>query len=264
MFRRDYLVRMVEDMTQMIAKVFSLKAERKTTEALWEIDELLNRHFRLNSRLLNSLSVEDILSMFRIGGTVEADKLQGVARMLREEGGIYGANGQPEEELPRKMKALHLYLAADRHGADAQLLNLKKEIESLLEELSPYRLPAKTERLLPEYYEQTAQYAKAEDSLYRLLESGEEIGPDGEALYMRLLSKSDEELEAGNLPRDEVEQGLQEWRRLAGLRPENGTEAEKLEYAAGKPADEAGTAENELGKLAGGAGSGERGRKAGE
>lgn len=85
MFRRDYIVRMIEDMTAMIAKVLTLKQERKTTEALWEIDELLNRHFPLNSRLLNSLSVEDVIDMFRFGGVVESDKLQAVAKLLKEE-----------------------------------------------------------------------------------------------------------------------------------------------------------------------------------
>lgn len=45
MFRRDYIVRMIEDMTAMVAKVLTLKQERKTTEALWEIDELLNLRF---------------------------------------------------------------------------------------------------------------------------------------------------------------------------------------------------------------------------
>ena len=88
MFRRDYIVRMIEDMTAMVAKVLTLKQERKTTEALWEVDELLSRHFRLNSRLLNSLSVEDVIDMFRFGGVMESDKLQGVAKLLKEESNI--------------------------------------------------------------------------------------------------------------------------------------------------------------------------------
>ena len=60
----------------MIAKVFSLKQERKHTEALWEIDELFKRQFRLNSDLLRSLSVADIERLFRSHGYLEADKPQ--------------------------------------------------------------------------------------------------------------------------------------------------------------------------------------------
>ena len=88
MLRRDYLMRMVEDMTQMIAKVFALKQERKHTEALWELDDMLRRQFRLNSKLLRSLSASDIEQLFYNHGYLEADRLQGAARLLEEEAEI--------------------------------------------------------------------------------------------------------------------------------------------------------------------------------
>lgn len=211
MFRRDYIVRMIEDMTAMVAKVLTLKQERKTTEALWEVDELLGRHFRLNSRLLNSLSVEDTIDMFRLGGVIESDKLQGVAKLLKEEGSIYAVIGNQNAALFRSMRALHLYLYADLHGADRELLHMTEEIDDLLQELEPYRLPIKTERLYLAYMESVGRYSKAEDSLYRLWEQGEDVVEEGAALYERLLLKSPEDLEQGLLPLDEVEQGKQEW-----------------------------------------------------
>lgn len=220
MFRRDYIVRMIEDMTAMVAKVLTLKQERKTTEALWEVDELLNRHFRLNSRLLNSLSVEDLIEMFRLGGVIESDKLQGVAKLLREEGGIYAASGDNDAALFRSMRALHLFLYAELQGADRELLNITEEIDDLLQELKGYRLPSKTEWLVMRYMESVGRYSKAEDSLYRLFEQGEEVREEGEALYKRLLLRSQEELEAGELPLDEVDQGLKEWNKLTSIREE--------------------------------------------
>ncbi|WP_339220330.1 DUF6483 family protein [Paenibacillus sp. FSL H8-0332] len=214
MFRRDYIVRMIEDMTAMVAKVLTLKQDKKTTEALWEVDELLMRHFRLNSRLLNSLSVEDIIDMFRLGGVLEADKLQGVARLLKEEGGIYTAKGEQDQALFRAMRSLHLFLYADLHGADRELLNMTKEINELLEEVEPYRLPAKTERLLMAYQESMGRYAKAENSLYRLWEHGEDVAEEGRELYGRLLLLSPEQLAEGSLPLEEVQQGGEEWSKL--------------------------------------------------
>lgn len=218
MFRRDYIVRMIEDMTAMVAKVLTLKQERKTTEALWEIDELLNRHFPLNSRLLNSLSVEDVIDMFRFGGVVESDKLQAVAKLLKEEGSIYAVSGDKDAALFRSMRALHLYIYAELHGADRELLNITQEIDELLQEVKGYRLPAKTERLMLRYMESVGRYSKAEDSLYRLWEQGEDVAGEGEALYKRLLLKSPAELEQGSLPLEEVEQGLKEWNRITEVR----------------------------------------------
>ncbi|WP_054943430.1 DUF6483 family protein [Paenibacillus ihuae] len=214
MFRRDYIVRMIEDMTAMVAKVFTLKQEKKITEALWEVDELLGRHFRLNSRLLNSLSVEDIIDMYRLGGVIESDKLQGVARLLKEEGGIYAAEGNTEAALFRSMRSLHLFLYADLHGADRDLLNMTQEIDELLNEVEAYRLPVKTERLLLSYLESVGRYAKAEDSLYRLWEQGEDVAAEGHKLYGRLLLTAPEVLELGGLPLAEVRQGQAEWEKL--------------------------------------------------
>ncbi|OKP90688.1 DUF6483 family protein [Paenibacillus sp. P32E] len=213
MFRRDYIVRMIEDMTAMVAKVMTLKQEKKTTEALWEVDELLIRHFRLNSRLLNSLSVEDIIDMYLLGGVVESDKLQGVARLLKEEGEIYAAAGNQDAALFRAMRALHLFLYADLHGAERELLQMPADIDELLIETQAYRLPAKTERLLLTYLESIGRYAKAEDSLYRLWEQGENVAREGKELYDRLLLKSPEELELGGLPAQEVREGRDEWER---------------------------------------------------
>ncbi|WP_410512350.1 DUF6483 family protein [Paenibacillus sp. BR2-3] len=213
MFRRDYILRMVEDMTQMIAKVLTLRQERKTTEALWEIDELLNRHFRLNSRLLNSLSVEDIIDMFRMGGGLEADKLQGVARMLQEEAVIYREKKEEYAAVSGRMKALHLYLYADLHGADRKLLQIKQEIDKVMAEVAAYRLPLKTEHLLLPYLESTGHYGKAEDCLYRLLDQGEDVAHKGCELYQRLLLIDPDDLERGNLPLAEVQQGREEWLR---------------------------------------------------
>lgn len=214
MFRRDYIVRMIEDMTAMVAKVLTLKQDKKTTEALWEVDELLMRHFRLNSRLLNSLSVEDIIDMFRLGAVLEADKLQGVARLLKEEGGIYTAKGERDEALFRAMRSLHLFLYADLHGADRELMNMTDEINELLKEVELYRLPAKTERLLLAYHESAGSYANAENSLYRLWEQGEPVAEEGREFYERLLLASPERLAEGGLPLEEVEQGREEWSRL--------------------------------------------------
>lgn len=213
MYRKDYLLRLVEEMTQVISKVFGLKQQKKHTEALWEIDEMLSRRFRLNSKLLHSLSAADIVQLFRSGGIVEADKLQSAARLLEEEADIYLDMNRLDEGNTLLLKALHLYLSASIHGGNPHLLELPHRIRNLFERVRSYGLPDATERLYFAYTEQEGEYAAAEDSLYRLLGREALEYREGKLFYERLLIINPEMLERGRLPLTEVQEGLKELER---------------------------------------------------
>lgn len=213
MFRKDYLVRLIEDMTQMIAKVFSLKQERKHTEALWELDEMFKRQFRLNSELLRSLSAADIEQLFRTQGYLEADKLQSAARLLEEEASLLLELEREEEATMLYMKVFQLYLKSALQGADLTLIGLTERIGRLKEQLKAYALP---EKALQDYYayaEQQGMYAEAENTLYQLLDHGHMEYNEAIPFYERLLHKLPEELAKGGLPLEEVHEGIDELNR---------------------------------------------------
>ena len=88
-----------------------------------------------------------------------------------------------------------------------------RQIESLTEALSVYPpVPAVQQRLVF-HHERQGDFADAEDVLFELVDAGhEEIIAAGIELYQRLLAKSDDELERGQLPREEVEDGLSQLR----------------------------------------------------
>ncbi|WPP40746.1 DUF6483 family protein [Paenibacillus hunanensis] len=208
MFRKDYLMGMIEDMTSMIAKAFGLKEQKKYTEALWELDDLMRKNFRLNSELVNRMPTNEIIEMFRVGTTVEVDQLQGLARMLRAESDIYEASEKPEDAVVRRIKALHLFLYSAVNGADRSLLNYPEHVDELLDQLEEYVLPAAVEKLMVEYEEQEGYYDNAADALQRLNELDATEGMvTGAAFYERLHLKTDEQLEAGGMTRADVEEG---------------------------------------------------------
>lgn len=210
MLRRDYLMRMVEEMTEMIGKIFALKQQRKTIEALWELDEWYQRQFRLNSSLLRSLSAKDIVELFRSGGILEADQLQSLARMMKEEGEVYLLSGGLDEGVTRHMKALHLFLEARLNDADHKLWNIDGEIRELLSLLRGYRLSNDTERLLLQYEEGQERFDLAENALFRLFKNGALTKIEATSFYERLLQHDTNKLEQGGLPLVEVREGLEE------------------------------------------------------
>lgn len=211
MLRKDYLVRMIEEMTEMIGKIFDLKQQRKWIDALWQIDDLYRRLFRLNSDLIGGLSARDLVELMRSGGAVESEKLQSLAKLVKEEGDILLSSGDPDQGIRRQIKALHLFLAASQYGTQRELWNLEASVEELRTLLKPYVLPADTERLLLDYQEELRRYDQAEDTLFRLLKSQAITREEGILFYRRLSLLSPEELIRGGLSPEEVQEGELAW-----------------------------------------------------
>lgn len=208
MLRRDYLMKMIEEMTEMLGKVFMLKQQKKKIEALWTLDELFKRQFRLSSHLLENLPAKDIVRLFQSGGEIEADKLQSLSRLLKEEGDVYESSGESDEAAKRWIKSFHLYLTAALHGADRSLWDLPSAIAELQSLLKSYRLPPDIEWLVLQWEEAEGRYDQAENALYRLLEEGHATKEEAVAFYQRLLALPRDTLAAGGLPVEEVEEGL--------------------------------------------------------
>ena len=68
MFQRDYFMRMIEQMTEVLGQVLKLRREQKQVDALQLIDELLDQRFRLSSKLIRSLSDEDLMKVMTTNG----------------------------------------------------------------------------------------------------------------------------------------------------------------------------------------------------
>lgn len=211
MFQRDYIMRMIEQLTQFAAQLAGLRREMKHDQALQLIDEHLGRFFRLNTRLANSLTESDLLAMMSSGGYLETDKVLGVALLLKEEGDIHRDLNHPEESYPRHVKALQLYLAADERGAELGKAGGKERIDELAEALKRYRLPSEVRGRLFRYYDRERRFDEAENWLFDWREAEPEAAVrEGNAFYEKLLAESPEALAAGGLPIEEVHLGIED------------------------------------------------------
>lgn len=215
MFQRDYILRMIEQMTEMIASISGLKKQHKQELAFDQIDDLLGRYFRMNSQLLNTLSEKDLLSMLTVGTYLDPERVLVLARVLREEAGLYDSMGKPDESYSRLIKALQLTMAASEEEprANKAIISLTEELR---ESLKGYRLPQALLMRLTQHYERARQFDKAEDQLFEALDDAaagemrEGAVEAGLEFYRRLLELGDDTLEAGGLPRGEILEGLKE------------------------------------------------------
>jgi Family of unknown function (DUF6483) len=214
MVNKDYLLRLAEKVGRALATVIGLRAYNRNEEALIFIDDMLLKTVGLTSSFLNSLSEEMLVKTISPLDSLNVEACLWIASLLKAEGEIYETMDSANASYYRYHKALYLFLALILHEPVPDNSTVYSDIDTLLNKLTDYELPAPTKNLLFAYYEHIGNYGKAEDTLFDLLETPSDAGRNsplyvrGEAFYRRLLTKSDDELQEGNLSREEVEEGI--------------------------------------------------------
>ncbi len=210
MINKDYILRMAEKFGRALAIILRLRQYNKHEEALIYADDLLLQMTGLTSSFINSVSEDMLIQAISPLGMLNVEKCLWIAVLLKAEGEVYEAMGTSNESYYRYLKSLNLYLLALFQEVTMQDTELQSDIDELINKLVDYQLPVATLEKLFRYYEYSGAYDKAEDMLFEIVEESQGnagyIGM-GTAFYNRLLSKSDAELQRGNLAREEVQEG---------------------------------------------------------
>ncbi|HXT40907.1 MAG TPA: DUF6483 family protein [Candidatus Angelobacter sp.] len=215
MIRRDYILRMIEELAEALARIRSLKQGRRWAEAGDELDTEFKKLIGHGAQEVARLSETDLLARLMQGGPTHLvrDKTLMLTTLLTEAGDVAAAEERMEESRECYLKALHLLLdVLARHEA-FECPGFVPKVEMLVAALRSAPLPVRSAAMLMQHYERTGEFAKAEDALFAMLDAE----PDNHAIvefgitfYQRLLAQSDATLAAANLPRAEVEEGLKQ------------------------------------------------------
>lgn len=215
MYRKDYILTMIEELAQFLGRLIFLKETSRFEAALAEIDEFSGRLFERSIQQLGTMTPEEILALSR--GWDDVRRSFSLGSILKELGDIAMLKGDEAEGHDLYVKGLGVLLDIYGTGEEALPLETVEKIETLLQLVDGGEIPPIVARLLFLYQEQGGFYADAEDLLFDLLQNDDPaMLAEGIAFYERLLTKDDTDLRNGNLPRQEVEEGLGELRRRRG------------------------------------------------
>lgn len=216
MYKKDYFMRLVEQLTAVIVHAARLGNDDEYQEALDTTDGALRQLTGLGTAAWLGMETADIIANLSmrddIGGTETAVFMVGI---FYQEGEIRALQGDEDGADFRFLKALQLQLAILNTHPDMPVPEIVPSVPAMQARLAEndVLLPAETNHALLMFYETIGEYGAAEDVLYEWLDA-EPGSPDaievGIAFYEQLLLKDNEELEAGDLPREEVEDGLED------------------------------------------------------
>lgn len=215
MFERDYIVRLLMQSSLMLNRLTGLRKEERAREALEESEMFLRKELRLNSALALGIGDSDLISMYSGVGVTSKESLAVIAAFLHKEGDLLLDLGEAEASAARYGKAFRLNVYLLLGEMDVEGWDLGGAAAELLDKLDGSELDAATKRSLWGWQEWNGSFAEAENTLYELADDEVAGYEEGEAFYERLAALDDGKLEAGGLPRAELEDGRVQW---AGLR----------------------------------------------
>lgn len=210
MIERDYFMRMISILTQMIARILFLKNKMEFPKALQDIQTTSKTLLGVDGSLMRQLSPEQIMQLFGSDLTVAVPKSYVAAILFKEEAEVRSLMGEEDEPARLYLRSLTLLLDVYEWAKEPIEPDHPKAIEDVLAKLHGFVLPVELLGKLFHYRELRGQYDKAENVLYDILEVRPEFKTEGILFYKRLLEKKDEELSQGGLPREEVVQGMEE------------------------------------------------------
>ena len=220
MIRRDYILRMIEEMVQALARIGSLTKDKRYKEAAALLDEELQKLIGSGAEKAAMLSETELMAALVSGEPTQVvrEKCLLLVALLKEAGAIHAGQNRANESRACSVRALNLLLETRLRDADGiDLPMFVPRIEDLVLALRDAPLPPQLRAGLMQHYERVGDFAKAEDQLFAILDS-ETNSPRlldwGIAFYERLMRLSGDKLVAGNLPRCEVESGLSELHAL--------------------------------------------------
>jgi len=201
----------------MLAAVVGLRQRGEHAAALALLDRSAQRFVGLGLRQLDALPYDGIRALLVVGGRLDVQRCFFLAELRRLEADVREDRGPAGAGYGAAMQALRLFMEVVAEQGLGAVQDRREEITALAEGLRGRALDRPSRRALWDWYLAIGRFARAEDQLFALLEEApadRDLLAEGIAAYERMLTRTDDELRAGDLPRDEVCEGLT---RLRGL-----------------------------------------------
>lgn len=215
MFRRDYLMRQIEQLTVVLHRILFNKEHIPIEDAQRQLDEVSRHLLGLNIRSLQSLSSKDILELLSYQGSIDTAKALVISDMFVGRGHLLYQHEEKGEAYWAYLKSLdlllHLSLSEEVEPEDEVNQEIASRMAQSLDHLKGWEIPEEPLRMLFSHYEKQGNYAKVEDVLFYYMEDypqKSELPRQGLIFYEKLLQVEDEQLKAGNFSKEEAIEGL--------------------------------------------------------
>lgn len=215
MIKNDYSKKIAEEFTSLIKKIKELN--KNNENPFTEIDGAYKKFLGISSSFANSIATLDLIKILRTNNIPDGNKLTIAAKLLLEEGKTCEKNDDITNAFYKYERAFSLMYVVFYNNFECVLNEYEQIGEEITSLLTEYELDERTTFKVFNYYNITGNYAKADEYIFELINNfSDKDKYKNEAInfYNSLLTKNDEELEKGNLSREEAKEALKEIKNI--------------------------------------------------
>jgi tetratricopeptide (TPR) repeat protein len=213
MIQKDYIMRMLRQLAEFLAKVLFNKNAGDHEKALSLIESACGSILGIDFGLLESLSAHDIAELLGISKDKSTGSMKCIiaARLLKEKAEILRISekdGSVAASYHRKALSLYLQGALTMGYTEMDMTGYYEDIDHIADALGNV-LPDDVMFMMFSLYRKLGEYDKAEDWLFRLKEAKyPDVLNTGTEFYRELAKTGETKLRNGNMTRGEIEEGL--------------------------------------------------------
>jgi len=213
MFSEDYLLRIIRQATDVVARIIGLRISGDYRDAFQEIDQNLEQLFGLDPKLIRLLDDESLYRNLSANEQLNLERLGFIADLFREEGELFQLQRKIPESESAFVRSLSFYLIMDGNIDPSHPLEVSQKINEIIQKIDINILPDKTLFELFCHFENEEKYADA-DGMLNILCARPGANADAvremKSFYSRLLEKASTELSAHGMSRAAIQDKLQE------------------------------------------------------
>jgi hypothetical protein len=200
-------MRIVEQFGAFLWDIAFNKKLKNYDLAIEKIEEAYNRLLGLERGKIKDIEADEIIKDNTYEDTLNNGNIEIIATLLFEEADIIEQiNGFNKVSFECYQKSFVLFYLLTK---EIMTQNYHEKFDEILKKMDNYEINDELKFKMYKYYEEKGLYGKAEDKLYEIMENNyPKIENEIIMFYEKLLEKEDEILEKGNLPRNEIIEGM--------------------------------------------------------
>ncbi|HKI77094.1 MAG TPA: hypothetical protein VKA26_00980 [Ignavibacteriaceae bacterium] len=173
MIKQDYIMKMIEQFVNALAKILFNKEAGNYKEAINDIEGTLNNLVGVDHFLINTLSGKDIISLLNITKDSKKANIQCIiiAKLLKEKAELNSLS-KKDKSIPDidYQKSLSLFLEGilNYKADDIDLSKYYNDVNEIVHRINDSKISKDTRFKLFKYYEQLGEYKKAGIELNKL------------------------------------------------------------------------------------------------